>query len=173
MGYFSWKESDTKKAINIMNTSRPVYLLQPDGNHIKECGYDGYGRFGGTDAYEWLAKVNNPEIYSDDTDKNRSLGICLEGIYQGRKSNIYRDADNGTLHSFHYHDILDEIKPFKGNYMDEYEKGLTYSEAIERGILVDFNPFGEIKYPLKFSANPNAKYDELPYAQHDPKQGCG
>lgn len=172
MGCFSWKESDIKKAIKIMNTSRPVYLLQPDGNHIKECEYDGYGHFGGIDAYEWLAKVNKPELYSDNTEQNRSLGICLESIYMDRKSGILRDIDDHTLHSFHHHTLLDEIQPFKGTYMDEYKNGLTYSEAIEKSILVDHNPFGEVKYPLKFSANPNAKYDELPYAQHDPKQGC-
>lgn len=172
MGCFSWKESGTNKAIKIMQ-KEPVYLLQPNGNHIKECEYDGYGRFGGVDAYVWLAKTNRPDLCKDDIDHNRSLGICFESIYMDKKSGIFRDADNGTLHSFHHHTLLEAIQPFKGNCSSEYEKGLTYSEAIEGGILVDFNPFGEVKYPLKFSSDPNANYDELPFAQHDPNQGCG
>lgn len=62
MGFFSWKTADTNETIWNMYTGKhkPVYLLLPDGRApIEEPAYEGYGDFGGEDAYELLAKENN------------------------------------------------------------------------------------------------------------------
>lgn len=62
MGFFSWKTADTKESIanvHAQPNQRPVYLLQPKGCEPIKCSvYDGYGVFGGIDAYEWLATMN-------------------------------------------------------------------------------------------------------------------
>jgi len=50
MGQFSWKTSDTKRAITIWDCedgSFPVYLVTPDNEKILERNYEGYGVFGG------------------------------------------------------------------------------------------------------------------------------
>ena len=86
MGFYSWTTSDNKESIpNIYSghpdAGRTVYLLKPDGDHIKESAYCGYGVFGGVCAYALLAKQNLPETKEldlwDDTDELRCLGIDL------------------------------------------------------------------------------------------------
>ena len=57
MGQFSWKTSDTKRAITIWDCedgSFPVYLVTPDNEKILERNYEGYGVFGGYDAMNYL-----------------------------------------------------------------------------------------------------------------------
>lgn len=64
MGFFSWKTADTKQTIWNVYTQKhkPVYLLFPEGRpSIKEPAYEGYGDFGGKDAYQILAEENGLE----------------------------------------------------------------------------------------------------------------
>ncbi len=73
MGFFSWKTADTKQSIWNVYTKkhRPVYLLLPEGRpSISERAYEGYGEFGGVDAYELLARENG-------LGDNRESGIEL------------------------------------------------------------------------------------------------
>ncbi|MDW1568373.1 hypothetical protein R7D93_24540, partial [Vibrio sp. YT-15] len=87
MGFFSWKTADTSESIANISSGKhkgvSVYLLSPDGNHIAERAYQGYGRFGGVDAYAWLAKQNLGSdvehlcLY-DDENELRALGIELQ-----------------------------------------------------------------------------------------------
>jgi hypothetical protein len=95
MGFFSWKTADSKESIaNIhsthQNARKPVYLLQPNKDPICETAYDGYGVFGGVDAYAWLAKMNiqtdevkKLDLYEDSSEL-RSKGIDL--FYENRES---------------------------------------------------------------------------------------
>ena len=115
MGFFSWKTCDTKRPINNIYSDkphkRPVYLLQPNSEPpIEESAYEGYGEFGGIDAYAWLARMN---LGSDgEDDKIRGLGIDL--------------------------------------FFNEKEK---------------------VKYPLKFSFNKDAVYENWPASEDDENQG--
>lgn len=80
MGFFSWLTSDTHESISNSFSSRgalPVYLVTPDNEHIFEPEYEGYGVFGGFDAYALLAKWNAPELCTGDTDHDRGIGIQL------------------------------------------------------------------------------------------------
>lgn len=68
MGFFSWITSDTGRSISNVYSSRgsfPVYLLCPDGTYFKEAAYEGYGCFGGRDAYALVAQWNCPERCKD------------------------------------------------------------------------------------------------------------
>jgi len=81
MGFFSWKTADTKRPINNVYSKRPhkrtVYLLQPDSKpSIAENDYEGYGNFGGVDAYAWLARMNLGIDGPDD--EIRGAGISLQ-----------------------------------------------------------------------------------------------
>lgn len=81
MGFFSWLTSDTHESISNKYSNRgalPVYLYCPDGTKIYEPDYDGYGRFGGHDAYALLAQWNCPGLCCGDEEKDRSIGISIE-----------------------------------------------------------------------------------------------
>lgn len=64
MGQFSFTDAtDPSRSIVLSGGEHPdnertSYLLLPCGGKIEEPAYDGYGHFGGMDAYEWLAEVN-------------------------------------------------------------------------------------------------------------------
>lgn len=108
MGLFSWLTSDTNESIRVFGP-RPVYLLQPNGEPpLEQPVYEGYGVFGGVDAYEWLADMNG--VPRGDGER-RGDGIELE--FSGR----------------------------------------------------------EIEYPLKFSFNKDAVYEELKASKYCPNQG--
>lgn len=88
MGFFSWLTSDTEISISNRFSKRralPVYLITPDNERIFEKHYEGYGVFGGFDAYALLAKWNYPEMCNGDIDHDRTIGIFLcdeESEYQ-------------------------------------------------------------------------------------------
>lgn len=80
MGFFSWKTSDTNKSISnncSVYGALPVYLITPQNEKIYEDDYEGYGIFGGYDAYALLAKWNVPEQCNDDVEHDRLIGIEL------------------------------------------------------------------------------------------------
>ena len=80
MGFFSWITSDTHRSISNKYSDKgalPVYLYCPDGTKIYEPDYEGYGEFGGHDAYALLAKWNYPEKCCGDEEEDRSIGIDI------------------------------------------------------------------------------------------------
>ena len=119
MGFFSWMTADTAKSISNIYAEEDygkkchtVYLLQPNGaDAIEEASYEGYGVFGGVDAYAWLAVANGVASETDTEDEQRTKGIELA---------------------------------FSGE---------------------DYN------YPLKFSFNKSAVYEDLPASADCPNQG--
>jgi hypothetical protein len=64
MGFFSWMTADTNESVanchsDHSNANKTPYLLQPNGEpSLGGEVYEGYGCFGDTDAYEWLADIN-------------------------------------------------------------------------------------------------------------------
>ena len=80
MGYFSWKTSDTGKSISNCDSSRgtfPVYIVKPDNKLITETTYEGYGVFGGHDAYALIAQWNAPHQCTGDVEHDRKIGINM------------------------------------------------------------------------------------------------
>ena len=175
MGFFSWLTADTKESIRNIHAGdcRTVYLLQPGTKpNIEELMYGGYGIFGGVDAYEWLAEMNMDKDtlkQIKDTDKLREYGIELEfGRY-------YVDKNTGT--KWAYRLCMGDVKPFGGSYIDIIDEyGKSPNDLIEEGIWEE-RPVGELLndgreyYPLKFSFDKNAVYEDLPASGTDPAQG--
>lgn len=80
MGFFSWRTSDTGKSISNCYSKRgalPVYLVTPDNEYIYEDEYNGYGIFGGQDAYALVARWNCPEQCNGDDNHDREIGILI------------------------------------------------------------------------------------------------
>ena len=132
MGFFSWLTADTNESIPNISTRqyalnpRAVYLLQPSGKpSIVECEYEGYGVFGGVDAYAWLARMNKPEE-------------CIIA----------------------FDEITGGLSPASNAEADEHDRHI--------GIDLQLN---EIKYPLKFSFDENAVYEDLQASESCPNQG--
>lgn len=77
MGQFSWVTSNTKQRI-IIDGGVPVALVDKNNKLYKEENYQGYGVFGGKDAYELLAEMNVPEKCTGETRHDRLVGINLQ-----------------------------------------------------------------------------------------------
>lgn len=172
MGFFSWLTADTEESIaNVHsgNEMRTVYLIQPEINGhrdapIKETAYPGYGRFGGVYVYEWLAAKNFGDASLISAAINADCG------------NYYSDADHIYLCSLHI-DEAEFRKVIKTDrkiiefphYEHVLSNGKTPNQLIAEGVW--FSNKIELKYPLKFSFNPNAVYEDLPASKTCPFQG--
>lgn len=89
MGQFSWITSDTEEQVFNDYGKRTVYLLVPEewqsefGERFEESDYEGYGIFGGRDAYALVAMWNRPDECknADGTwktdDECRLIGIGI------------------------------------------------------------------------------------------------
>lgn len=77
MGQFSWKTSDTHERI-IIGARQCIALIDKDNKCYIERDYEGYGVFGGKDAYALLAEMNAPEECNGNVDHDRLIGINLK-----------------------------------------------------------------------------------------------
>jgi hypothetical protein len=172
MGVFSWLTSDTKESIQ-WGVKRTVYLLQPNGQPpIADPCYDGYGRFGGRDAFLWLFEQNEHLIKGDTSEltdeEKRTIAIYMDG------GDLCQDPETGQI--YHVDADLSCIVPGKviRYYFDEVPGfGKTVRELLDSGRFtqVPVSRFFQIKYPLKFSFDPEANYERLPAAEVCPWQG--
>lgn len=168
MGFFSWKTADTGESIANRHSSRPVkpvYLLQPNGQPpIKESSYDGYGRFGNVDAYNWLAKVNF------GTENMLHVAINADcGGYHEDDDHVYLCSMHLTEKDFRAAVQTDKKVVSFETYGSVLPNGKTPNECIQNGLW----RVARIKltYPLKFSFNPDAVYEDLPASQSCEYQG--
>ena len=170
MGYFSWKTAgDQGKSIRVGSRA---FLLQPDGRPaIEEPSYDGYGEFGGVDAYVWLARENLPKeiLAGADHEDLRDFGIALDG------GSVYRDTVSGEIWCV-YHDrrALVGGRYFSGRYSDVSDAwGMSPNDALEAGRLVEI-PISDlvpVHRPLKFAFSADAVYEDLPASLNCDRQG--
>jgi hypothetical protein len=177
MGFYSFKTADTKQSIPNVHSGRDirtVYLLQPEGKpHIVETAYDGYGDFGGVNVHTWLAEANAKALGYDTSKLSEQdvflLGVSLdcghvcEDTQTGEFWHIFSDAR--TLIPGHFAALrYDEVIP---------ELGDSANNLLESGRLVsrDISDVVEVPYPLKFSFDKNAVYEDLPASESCPFQG--
>lgn len=176
MGFFSWKTADTNRSIYNVHTNKckPVYLLQPDGQApIFEPAYDGYGVFGDVDACYWLGKINLPaDVVATATDDEiRDYGVSLDC------GTLCRDTVTGEVWKIasRNNPCFQSLNYFSGSYFDpipEYD-GKCANDLLEtkRFEYVSFKSVIPIKFPLKFSFDPKAVYEDLPASVNCPRQG--
>ena len=114
MGMFSWECAVSGE--DIMNEysdagATPCVLVCPDDSVIEEDKYNGYGIFGGQDAYSLLAQWNDPELHDDPVlevgDRDKGIDIAygdkpydyplkfvLKKHYTGQKYSELKASDN-------------------------------------------------------------------------------
>jgi len=170
MGFFSWRTSDTNQVIYNVHSGkhRPVYFLMPGNNHILEKEYDGYGVFGGADAYIWLASVNlDIKKMGLKKEQIRFAGIALDvGFY-------YIDKDTGKKYAYDL-DFLGFNSFGGGNFGTIIpEIGMSANQAINSGrfLAMNISDLFPIKFPIKFSFNEKVDYNLLPPAKIAENQG--
>ena len=178
MGFFSWRTSDTGESIRNVHAEgcQTVYLLQPDGQEpFEESAYEGYGVFGGMDAYEWLALANLPPEYLKRTtgEQLRDAGVALDcgHLLRTNEGKLYAIFGRDEML---YKALGLEVDVFPIRW-DEPIPGIGKSanDLIDEGLAesVKMKELVEIRRPLKFSFDHKAKYEELPAAERDPAQG--
>ena len=122
MGFFSWMTSDTHRSISNRYSSRgalPVYLYCPDGTKIYEPNYEGYGDFGGKDAYALLARWNRPELCTGDDDYDRGIGIQI-GCYDRQMARLKYPLKFAESDSLSYDELGPAVEcPDQGFFYEE------------------------------------------------------
>ncbi len=172
MGFYSWLTSDKNESIANVYSSKPVrtvYLLQPsvDGKKtppIKEISYEGYGNFGGMNAYAWLAERN----FGDASLVKVAINAD-GGQYYSDQDAIYLCGMHLNEKEFRKVVATDRRIVIFSNYEQVMACGKTPNQLIAKGAW--FSNKLELKYPLKFSFDPDAVYEDLPAAEHCPHQG--
>ena len=154
MGCFSWIKSDTKKPLLIGESG---YLLSPDGNHIYETWYDGYGRFDGKDVYELVALWNREYIAANPDQKTPYRGIPF------RNYNWWQIFSDLTIKN-------EDIKSALAD-----AKVTASGRGIElRNIGIDIACYDEdneaLPYPIKICELPHP-YSSQTASESDPSQG--
>jgi len=172
MGFFSWQTADTKQSImnECTGKERTVYLLQPNGQKpIREDSYDGYGHFGGVDAYEWLAEQNLPKEKIAKLKKEGGDALRVYAIERlAEFSRIWVWKKTGQ--TFFRDELLDLKNGINWAVPQERFGGKTANEMRDSGELIE-KPAPKPKFPLKFSFKEHAVYEQLPASEDCPKQG--
>jgi hypothetical protein len=174
MGMFSFKTADTKTSIPCVAgfESPTVYLLQPGGMPpIAEDAYAGDGCFDGRSCFDWLARhnlSNETLLKAKNQQEIETLGIGLScGQY-------YRYRSTGEYWTvFHdYSLLLNKGRHFDGFYDDVIpELNASANELIACGDFVPQKFSERVLFPLKFSFNPNAIYEDLDASESCEFQG--
>lgn len=143
MGQFSWLDCKTERQI-LDNWVKDVYVLIPmefGGGHIKETCYDGYGHFGGHDIYDLVVDWNAK--YLDIVRNNKDAWIC-EWVTAMEKD--FKAVENGTPTSRPKRTIGIALACYDEDNM-------------------------RLRYPIKITHDPNARYEECAPSKSDPNQG--
>lgn len=125
MGFFSWRTSDTQRSISNNKSSRgtfPVYLITPDNEKILETKYEGYGIFGGYDAYALLARWNAPEKCTGNDEEDRLIGIDI-GCELEDMLNLKYPLKFAENPNYQYNDLPPAFKcEYQGYFYDEKQE---------------------------------------------------
>ncbi len=164
MGEFSWMlaDKDNKTSLKI---GASAYLACPDGSFIFEDDYDGYGNFGGHDAYELVV------------DWNRDF--LDESMLQKPQRNMWTSDEEG--HAWfnealqRYGTSVKRLYDWRSHNVTSDEMAQRYGRDWKRLIGIDIACYdeqnAELPYPIKITDNRRIPYDELPASNGDPNQG--
>ena len=166
MGQFSWLDCCNNRPI-MDNREKDVYVLVPEefrdtyGERIKEEYYDGYGNFGGYDAYDLVA------IWNRDHIGKENIRVPEEKRYAG-KEYYERAVDR-------YNECVERIEDFAVRKLTDEKMQEKWGGDYLREIGIDIACYDEenssMEYPLKITYNPDAVYEACPPSAGDPEQG--
>lgn len=198
MGFFSWLTGDTNESVPVSHSDhpdhphRPVYLLQPNGAPtICEPSYEGFGIFGGVNAYEWIGRHNLPPHLllpaengePDPAPVMASNGFMTRVLKPGQITSIgitldvgdyLEDPENGRkMAIFHSGpELIDPTIVHLGITWDQPVPGyagMGANDLVASGRLVRRS--FEMAVPLKLSFDPEARYEDVGPSANCPDQG--
>lgn len=165
MTYCAFKTADTNEMISTVQPFRPVYLLRPNGeSSIETAQRETLGLHMVENAMLQLVYQNEDAIGIDacrfDRDECIGVGYSLLG------GEVFRDtttgdiwhikSDNRHLVPGHFVDCsLHEVIPALG------DSAVNLYKAGKLEVL-PISQYLNLPHPLKFSFNPEAKYEDLP-----------
>jgi len=164
----NWLTADKKKSIK--SSSKPVYLIQPDGREpIGEANYMEDAFFGGYDLFSWLS-IMNLDVNLSELGRALSNGEMLN-LSSNKNIFLYCETQygNDTIRALKEH--LPKDAEIYGYDHDDYIEldGVTkrVSQFLKNDVLipVPMNKYLPYDYPLKFSHNPKAIYEKLPASE--------
>jgi len=131
MGQFSWLCSKCGKQITNMNLDdngggQAAVLVTPHGN-FHERSYEGYGVFGGVDAFSWLAyQYGKISILCDedhdDNDMARDLGIKLQFNPDFTPTRGIRIVHEECFHGDKYENLKNSEDDPNQGWIDQYDE---------------------------------------------------
>lgn len=154
MGNFSRIFADTGRALKV---GEAAYVICPDGNHIFEESYDGYGKYDGKDIYELVVDWNREHIPQLFGDRNIEFPTVPADDYA-------KAISQGDEVAYEF--LSDYLDPESWSLRDWKRK---------IGILLacyDDDNAG-LPFPIKIASSNQYSYDELPASESDPGQGLG
>lgn len=169
MGQFSWLDCKTGWQI-LDDVKRNVYVLVPKefgGGHIKETCYDGYGRFGGHDIYELVARWNRWYLEADHVFPHAIERYKFVKEYQ-KTNPSYEEAIKFKASEFKWYSA------YTTESLDE--EGIEYVTGYKmREIGIAIACYDEdnasLKFPIKITHDPDAVYEDCDPSLSDPDQG--
>lgn len=172
MGYVSWLTADTRESIPILDSGREqrtVYLLQPNGAPpIADDAYEGETVFGGVSVFDWLVRQNAPADRLDEL-----LAHPWYGVQLSTDLSYFRDVETGDRFCV-FHTGPNAVDPTIVAHRCTYATplpgyGISANDLVEQGRIV--KEFLPVAFPLKFSFDPAARYEDLPASEDCPHQG--
>lgn len=156
MGQFSWLDCVDNETQILDNVERDVYFLVPEefgGGHILETCYDGYGRFGGYDAYDLVA------------DWNRR--------YLAENPDFELPVHQKKVSEFPWYKFYSDLNLTSDKVVEMAMENKCFFEyrwiGIELACYDDDN--ASLPYPIKITHDETAIYEEEGPSLSDPNQG--
>lgn len=164
MGFYSWEFCDCNGRLII---GKSAYLLMPDGKHIREHYYNGYGRFGAHDIYELMAMQNLEFLKS-------AGGLGFYVIAPGEESE-YGSKEFYERALRRYNLSVRRLEDFVAQKDDAYMNSCYGTDWLrEIGIGLDYCPIeyrSQLPFRIKVASEP-VDYYSVPPSKYDERQGC-
>lgn len=172
MGCFSWMFADKNNKKNL-KIDHKGYLLTPDNEYLKAYPYDGYGEFGGYDAYDLVAIWNRRYL-----SEHPEFEVPQHGRYN-IKTESWTEPVPKRIDEFAWYKYYADMSLTEKEMMDKIakdedaRKDLIFTELRCIGISIacydDQN--AALPYPIKIVSKKGLKYNDLPASESDPEQG--
>ena len=169
MGYSAHTTGDTGEPVTHA-TTRTVYLIQPRGRQpIVEPAYDGYDKFGGIKATDWLVNNNLPKAIADKLSDEARFHAGLALMHGCGHYHI--DTRTGAKACIFHHgpEIIDPTityYPIKYNERLNNRDPRSINDLVAAGILVRHPIVPTV--PLKLSFRSDAVYEYLRPSRSSP-----
>ena len=166
MGCFSWMFANKNNEKNL-KIGHKGYLLTPDNECLKAYPYEGYGEFGGYDAYDLVADWNRKYLSEHPEFEVSQHNRRVDEPNTKRVDEFVWYPYYADL-SLNRKDIVQKVladpKAPYGNKIYEY-----------RFIGIDIACYDDqnaaLPYPIKVVSKNGLKYNEVPASENDPEQG--